>query len=161
MENIIKNPGLQHLAEKVFWNLNYEEIVKCELINQKCYSILNNPLFWLGKFIQKGMSKKNQNEWMNAIRMTKDTDFEKYVLLYLKRCGSKNKRVVDLHCFIDEEFLSKCAKMIQWNWIDDMFSDKPNALNKYDPEHKFFRAANRGDVDFFKMFAFFEISSYY
>ena len=34
MEKIINNPGLQHLAENVFLNLNYADLKKCQLINQ-------------------------------------------------------------------------------------------------------------------------------
>ena len=34
MEKIIRNPGLQHLAEEVFWNLNVEDLKVCAQINQ-------------------------------------------------------------------------------------------------------------------------------
>ena len=46
MEKIIKNPGLQHLAEKVFFNLNVEKLKICKQINQYCEQILENPMFW-------------------------------------------------------------------------------------------------------------------
>ena len=49
---------------------------------------------------------KNQSDWINAIRITKETDLEKPVISYLKKC-SKNSRVIDLPCYIDEEFLTK------------------------------------------------------
>ena len=58
MENIINNPGLQHLAEKIFWNLNYNDLETCRLINGSCRKILDNPLFWIKIFIHRGMSKK-------------------------------------------------------------------------------------------------------
>ena len=56
MENIINNPGLQHLTEKILWNLNYEDMEACGLINRSCKQILEDPFFWLGKFIQGGGS---------------------------------------------------------------------------------------------------------
>ena len=34
MENILNNPGLIHLAEKIFWNLSFEDLKECRLINQ-------------------------------------------------------------------------------------------------------------------------------
>ena len=34
MEKKINNPGLQHLAEKVFFNLNVEKLKICKQINQ-------------------------------------------------------------------------------------------------------------------------------
>ena len=54
MEKIISNPGLQHLAEEVFWNLDIQDLYVCTQINQSCKQILENPIFW--------PKKKNQNE---------------------------------------------------------------------------------------------------
>ena len=34
MEKIIRNPGLQHPAENVFWNLDVEDLKTCAQINQ-------------------------------------------------------------------------------------------------------------------------------
>ena len=36
METIITNAGLQHLAEKVFWNLDIGGMNICAQINQSC-----------------------------------------------------------------------------------------------------------------------------
>ena len=60
MEKIISNPGLQHLAEKVFWNLDVEDLKICAQINQSCKQILQNPIFCLRKF--ENLSKKNQKD---------------------------------------------------------------------------------------------------
>ena len=48
MEKIISSPGLQHLAEKVFWNLDIEDLKICAQINQSCKQILEDAMFWLG-----------------------------------------------------------------------------------------------------------------
>ena len=50
MEKVLRNPGLQHLAEKVFWNLDVEDLKICAHINQSCKQILQNPIFCLSKF---------------------------------------------------------------------------------------------------------------
>lgn len=34
LEKILYSPGLQHLAEKIFWNLSFEDLKECRLINQ-------------------------------------------------------------------------------------------------------------------------------
>ena len=44
MDTIINNPGLQHLVEKVFWNLDVEDLKICAHINQSCKQILQNPI---------------------------------------------------------------------------------------------------------------------
>ena len=107
-EDIVKNPGLQHLAEAIFSNLNYNDLKTCHLINRSSKSILDNPKFWLKKFIQKGISKQNELDWSKAIQLTKNTNYEKSIALYLKRSIMK-ENVVDIPpCFIDEKFLKKC-----------------------------------------------------
>ena len=70
MENIINNPGLQHIAENIFCNLSDKDIKLCQEINQFCKQILKSPLFWKEKFMRQ-LSKKNQNDWNEAIQMTK------------------------------------------------------------------------------------------
>ena len=57
LEKILNNPGLQHLAEKIFENLNYDYLVICQGINQSSKQILeyqmSKPLFFLRKISQK------------------------------------------------------------------------------------------------------------
>ena len=106
MEKIISNPGLQHLVENILLNLDHQDLEIYQQVNNSFKEILNNPMFWLRKFIQRGLSKKNQSDWINAFRITKDTILEKQVISYLKKC-SKNSRVIDPPCYIDEEFLTK------------------------------------------------------
>ena len=110
-ENVIKNPGLQHLAEIIFSYLNYNDIKSCQCINRSSKSILANPKFWLQKLVQLGMSKQNQNDWIKAIKLTKDTDFERNLQLYLKRSLCK-RTMIDIPCFIDENTMQKSCELI-------------------------------------------------
>ena len=66
METIITNPGLQHLAEEVFWNLDFEDLKICAQINLSCKQILQNPIFCLSKF--EHLTKKNKEDWIKAIQ---------------------------------------------------------------------------------------------
>ena len=103
MENFINNPGLQHIAENVFLNLNHENLEKCRLVNESWKNILDNPMFWIKKFIRRGgLSKKNQIDWMAAIQITSNSDLEANILRYLKQI-SKNERVLDIPCYINKE----------------------------------------------------------
>ena len=110
-ENVIKNPGLQHLAETIFSYLNYNDLQSCQCINSSSKSILANPKFWLQKFVQLGMSKQNQNDWIKAIKLTKDTDFERNLQLYLKRSLCK-RNMIDIPCFIDENTMQKSSELL-------------------------------------------------
>ena len=111
-ENVIKNPGLQHLAETIFSYLNYNDLQSCQCINRSSKSILANPKFWLQKFVQRGMSKQNQNDWIKAIKLTKDTDFERNLQLYLKRSLCQ-RTMIDIQCFIDENTMQKSSKLLK------------------------------------------------
>ena len=79
MEKIIKNPGLQHLAENIFLNLNYANLKKCELINQSACQILNNQILWI-----RELSEENQKEWIEAIQSDTISVNKKHITAYLK-----------------------------------------------------------------------------
>ena len=112
LENFLNNPGLQHLAENIFSYLHYKDLDACQLVNRSSKSILGNPKFWLSKFIQIGMSKNIQNDWIKAIQIAKETDFERNIKLYLKRSLWKAK-LVDIPCYIDENILQKSSEFIK------------------------------------------------
>ena len=82
MEKIVSNPGLQHLAEEVFWNLDIQDLNTCTQINQSCKQILENPEFWLKKF--RSLSRKNQKDWIQVIKSVKNSDEKKAINAYLQ-----------------------------------------------------------------------------
>ena len=57
------------LAENIFLNLNYPDLKKCQLINQSTSQILDNPMFWIRILIENGLSKENQKEIEDWIRL--------------------------------------------------------------------------------------------
>ena len=85
MDQIVSNPGLQHIAEKIFLTLNYEDILSCRLVNKSSKLILENPMLWLRQGILKGLSKKNQEDWINVIKLMKDTKLASNITKYLRR----------------------------------------------------------------------------
>ena len=95
METIVNNPGLQHLAEKVFWNLDLEDLKICAQINQTCKQILQNPIFCLRKF--EHLSKKNKKDWIQTIQLVKNSDKGIAIISYLK--WNLKKEVVDPPCY--------------------------------------------------------------
>ena len=72
-EKILSNPGLQHIAENIFDNLNFEDLLVCQGINQSSKQILDKkldkPMFVLRKF--RGLSKENQRDWIKVIEAEK------------------------------------------------------------------------------------------
>ena len=100
-ENFTNTPGLQHLVENIFLNLNYEDLHSCQLINHSSSNILKNPNFWLQKFVLRGLSKQNQTDWRNAIQLTRNTKLEDNILRYLKRSLKHQKLVEDFGSQLD------------------------------------------------------------
>ena len=141
MEEIIKNPGLQHLAEKVFWNLVVEDLRNCAQINQSCQQILQNPIFWLRKF--KHLSMENKKCWIKAIQSVKNSDKVIAIISYL-RWNLKKEALMDLPCYtspaVQDDFRMRireiCEKRKSSN--EDLETvkilasliDNPNAPNK-------------------------------
>ena len=66
MEQFLENPGLVHLAENIFSNLNDADVEICRRnINQISKEILDNPMFWLRKF--GNLLQENQKYWIKDI----------------------------------------------------------------------------------------------
>ena len=84
-------------------------------------------MFWLKKWIQRGLSKKNQKDWIATIDETKDKELMKIVLLYLKKI-LKKQDFIDVPCFIDKRrrsmrFLQRNQKSLEKRY-HQAFEDK-------------------------------------
>ena len=112
MEKIINNPGLQHLAEKVFSNLELKDLEVCAMINQLSKQILDNPIFWLKKFVSRGMSKKNETEWAKAIKSAIKYNKKKQIIMYMKWHLRTPQKKVDFPFRSGEFFKFCCLKEI-------------------------------------------------
>ena len=95
MEKIVSNPGLQHLAEKVFLNLDVEDLKICGQINQSCKQILEDAIFWLRKI--GGFSKESQKDWIKIIQSMKNSNYEIVIVSFLQ--WNLKKEVVDPPCY--------------------------------------------------------------
>ena len=103
MENFTNNPGLQHLAEKIFLNImEVENLIICQNINKASREILENSNFWLKKWKIRGLSKKNHDDWKKAVQLTKNTVFETNIISYMKKVLRK-RACIDIRCYINEE----------------------------------------------------------
>ena len=168
MEKIINNPGLQHLAEKVFSNLNVEDMKICAEINQSCKQILENPMFWLRKF-EGCLSKENQREWIKIIQSSvENSKKEKSIISYLQWNLKKNV-LVDLPCYtcpsaqneFKEKIWESCKKKQSEISEEDVeivkifapWTDNPNALYKDEELTAINMAACNGHTEIVKVLA--------
>ena len=134
MEKIINNPGFfQHIAEKVFLNLDVDVLKICGQINKSCEQILKKPMFWLRKFGR--LSKESQEDWVNIIQSVKNSDYEIVIISYLQwKLKKEVVEVVDLPYIWFKKFRS-LPQEIQNNWIkiieSHKNSDKEEAIMSY------------------------------
>ena len=101
MEKLLNNPGLQHLAENMFLNLDIKHLQICRLLNQSSKQILDGPMFqdpkfWLKKF--GSLSVQNQNDWANVIQSAHHSFKRKYAIISYLRWNLKKGAMVDIPC---------------------------------------------------------------
>ena len=118
LEKFIYIPGLQHLAENIFLNLNYRDLKACGSVKRNFQQFLDqrieNSLFWMKKFVRGGMSKKNETNWTEMIHMTRGTKIGKHILSYFKRYFKNEIQIdFDLPCYIKKENLIKLSEIIK------------------------------------------------
>ena len=163
LDNFLSNPGLQHLAKEIFLNINsVNSLQACQEINQFSKQIFENPLFWLKKFVQRGLSKKNQEDWMKVIQSAKNSDKEKHLLLFFK-WTFQTKRMVDLPCYtspiVQDDFQKKIYMAAKEGNIEIVkilapLTDNPNAAPVWnDGQTPIYWAAVRGHTEIVKILA--------
>merc|ERR1719510_1632336 len=79
MDLITRTPGLIHIAEQIFSNLDRNDLLRCQEVNEYWASILRNPWFWYNRMTQNNrLSQEHQKEWMDfceklyKLNLTKD-----------------------------------------------------------------------------------------
>ena len=116
MDEIINTPGLQHIIEMIFFNLDFEDLMNCQLVNKAVRQILDQwidvkPMSWLNKWrSNRGLSEKNKLDWTRALQMTKDTNLRMNIALYIRNV-IKIGHFVDVPCYIHNDVLNKAIKI--------------------------------------------------
>ena len=93
MDLITKTPGLQHISEEIFMNLDSEYLSTCQEVNTLWKELIKNPKFWLKKCnsitsVVK-LTKKRQMEWKKAIQALKNKRDKLTVTTYLMTIHNK------------------------------------------------------------------------
>ena len=65
MNEIINTPGLQHIIERIFFNLDFEDLMNFHLVNKALKQILDQwidvkPMTWLNKWRSNRVVREEQ-----------------------------------------------------------------------------------------------------
>ena len=161
MELLTRNPGLRHVAEEIFLNLNTKYLLDhCPHVNESWASIIDRANFLVRKCIRQGIFKEYANAWIKAVRlMTKDQHIG-IVTAHLKHLLHNTYIVYKnsewdfppIH-WASERGYSKLVEV----WATS--TENPNASAKYELEHTpiqctpMYLAARRGHVDVIRILA--------
>ena len=115
MNQFLNKPGLHHIVETIFFNLNIEYLKECQLVNASAKEILEKPIFWLKKFgFNRGLSKKNQHDWIKELQ--NNSEKENAIISYLQ-WNLKKEAIVDLPCYtspaVQDDFRKKILESCQ------------------------------------------------
>ena len=83
MDQIVKNQGLCHIAEKIFLFLDVDSLKNCEKVNISWMEFLKNPKFWTKKLSQTEISEEIKTSWKLLIEKSKNERFFKEIKGYL------------------------------------------------------------------------------
>ena len=103
MDQIINNPGLQHITENILLNLDFKNLQVCQSANKNFGQILaNNPIFWLKKFRLTTNSPGLQS--LKQINEDVFLDFDLTDLAFLESVNETFAEILDNPTF----WLKKC-----------------------------------------------------
>ena len=75
LDQIIRTPGLIHIAEQIFSNLDRQNLLQCQKVNENWASFLRNPWFWYNRMKQNTtLSEVHQEEWSKFCEKLKKLD---------------------------------------------------------------------------------------
>ena len=125
MDLITNSPGLQHLAEYIFKNLNYMDLEKCAQVNDSWKNICENPYFLLSFCIHNGHLEANKIAWQqNILKVMKNADqknLEK-LITFLKRILNHNKygKCAKQFCIFCYSVTTMDEHQFDWQQLDDV-----------------------------------------
>ena len=87
MEQFFENPGLQHIGETIFQQLDINSLVQCRRVKKSWKETLDNPRFWLKLCTQKALKvqPKFYNAWKELIRNNEKAKYQNTKIL-MKMC---------------------------------------------------------------------------
>ena len=108
LESFIKNPGLQHISEKIFQCLNKKSLMEYRLMNSSWNQILEQPIFWLKKLKVDGFSVERYPRLnFYTQKVIEDPETKKKLVLDMIKESIKETRIRNEICIRNEKIRKK------------------------------------------------------
>ena len=92
MELITKTPGLSHIANEIFLNLNDEILLlECQRVNQHWRNLVRNPWFWYKKCIQMGLFKEKPEENLTEKSLFKNNNLKELMKKFFQAANGSDE----------------------------------------------------------------------
>ena len=160
MDLITITPGLIHIAEEIFSNLDRNSLLECQKVNEYWGSILRNPWFWFRRMEHYAkLSEEHQSEWKEfceklcKLKLTEDlTQYLNLIYGQLEDSMTLNRTYWDT--IIKALEFSGCKVLLEIIRIMASLIENPNATF---PNHfgttPIFEAAKNGHTEIVKILA--------
>ena len=128
MDKITRTPGLHHIAEQIFSNLDRISLQECQKVNIHWWNILIKPWFWFNRMKTNGkLSLEHQKEWMTFCEKLSKTNFTKDMTLPLNCIYGELDNSMTLYeaYWFDHDDSSVSTEIVR---IMAPFIDNPNAI---------------------------------
>ena len=147
MDNLTKNPGLQHVAEEILLNLKIVTLDKCLKVNESWKNIINTPSFWLRKCLRGGKLMKSKSAWEKVIQVMSHTNREKNIIFHhLENIYRYGFGFLSPIVWATENGYAEVIKVFTPKFIKDSLNED---WNPYE-DNLIYRAAEKGHTDVIK-----------
>ena len=165
MDLITKTPGLIHIAEQIFSNLERNDLLQCQEVNEYWGSILRNPWFWYDRMLKNStlpaLPQEHRKEWRDFCEKLSKSNLTKDMTLGLNLIYEELEQSRSLNWtywsgiprkYKKCHFSLNCKQRIEIVKIMSPFMENPNApdRNGWTPIHK---AARYGHTEIVKILA--------
>ena len=140
MDLLTKSPGLYHVAENIFVNLDHKVLLlKCQEVNSHWKTLVRNPWLWFLKCEQKNQLKETSegNFIRKLLQEFNNSDFSNEITVELmKICSGSNFYQNPTDKFIHGFVYNKYIAAIINGWTERVkllapLFDDPNSIAKY------------------------------
>ena len=127
MDLITRSPGLHHILEAIFMNLDEKNLHRCEEVNKICKDIVRNKsLIWYKKLIQRStLSQRAKTEWMKLIDKLRDSNQIEFMKSYFKKLGFRKSLQERIYEAVEAGNVKFIKRVAENNIVQLM--DNPNA----------------------------------